>query len=196
MIKNITLSSLALILILQINLVFPEDNNCEKYDTAQIEFRKIDSVHLDQALDGKVIEGYKVMFCEKEPSGYEKPIPKLVSENIEVLIPRNQILKIYAIKKYIRFNKKYEIWIYFVLDKEVSSEIVTMGKNNYRKQIALLINGKLIGYPMIRGSFTQYLNNKGQYICPLPTHYTNKSEVEKFLNEYNLKLDDYSKESP
>ena len=188
--KYITLNSLVLLLVLQTNSVIPEENTDQKQNTAIIEFRKINAIQLDQALNGNKIDGYTVMLCEKEPAGYSEKEPKLVSENIEVLITRDKILRIYAI------NRTHSIWIYFILDKETSSKIVTMGENNYKKQIAVILNGKLIGYPLIRGSLKKHLNNEDQYIWPLPTHYTSKKEAEEFLNDYNLKLDDYSKDSP
>ena len=190
MMKYITLNSLVLLLVLQTNSVIPEENTDQKQNTAIIEFRKINAIQLDQALNGNKIDGYKVMLCEKEPAGFSKERPNLVSENIEVLVTRDKILRIYAI------SKKSGIWIYFVFDKETSSKIVTMGENNYKKQIAVILNGKLIGDPLIRGSLKKHLNNENQYVWPLPTHYTSKKEAEEFLNEYNLKLDDYSEDSP
>ena len=188
--KSLSLSSLMLLLFLQPNLILPVEDNNQQQTPATIEFRKINAVQLDQALHGNKIDGYKVMLCEKEPAGYSKERPNLVSENIEVLVTRDKILRIYAI------SKKSGIWIYFIFDKETSSKIVTMGEYNFMKRMAVILNGKLIGDPFIRGSLEKNLNNEDQFIWPLPTHYTSKKEAEKFLNDYNLKLESYSEDSP
>ena len=115
MMKYLFLSLALFLLLLQPNSILLKSVNGQS-NIVTIEFRKINSVQLDQALSGNHIEGYTVMFCENEPAGYDETIPKLVSKNTEVLITGNDILKIYAV------NKKFGIWIYFVFNKELVSD--------------------------------------------------------------------------